>query len=187
LPGAAAPANDARGFRWLRPLLGLALVAAVLLAVGPRLLSADDAPRLSSPMIKAGEALTLYQLTGEALTPYQPGTALGAGDVVGIRVRHQDHRGVVVLSVDGNGTVSTFWPEAGERPEPLPFDGEVPLPGTVILDGAPGPEVFVAVFDAPVSEARAELERRYREGGPDAVLAWAEAEAGVAAVEIARR
>jgi hypothetical protein len=180
-----APANDGRGFRrWLGPLFAVAAAAVALLVLTPRGTDPDYVG------VKAGEQLSIYQLSGEVLTPYEPGTALGEDDVVGFKVAHVGQRGVVLLSVDGTGTISQFHPEAGDEPLPLPAgeDGiEIPLPGTVILDGAPGPEVFVAVFDVSVSEARAELARRFQSGGHAAVTDWADHTEGVVAVEVPRR
>lgn len=180
------PANDDRGFRskrWFGLAGGLVAVAAAALAtfavVGP---STQPSVRF-----RGAEALELYQVVGDEARPYTGGTALGENDVLGFSVVNAGHDGVVLLSVDGTGTVSVFYPTDGDAPAPLPRSGKVPLPDTVILDGAPGPEVFVAVFDRPVSEARAELQRRFQSGGHEAVEAWADEAQGVVAVAVARR
>ena len=182
---APPPANDTRGFARWRPLIAVAVAAVALLIAAPVLLQGPE--RGTGITIKAPEALSLYQREGEVLEPYEPGTALGEGDTIGFKVTHQGHRSVVVMSVDGNGTVSVFYPESGEAPEPLPKEGKIALPGSVILDGAPGPEVFVAVFDTPVPAAREALQRTYQAGGHAGVTDWARSAEGVVAVEVPRK
>ncbi|MEQ1501301.1 MAG: hypothetical protein ABMB14_03680 [Myxococcota bacterium] len=178
----ARPANDAVGFRWLGFVGIAAMAAALLVAVGLRGTTPDPTVRY-----RTGEQLEVYQLAGESLAPYAAGTPVGEDDVLGFQVTGPGHRGVVVLSVDGTGAVSVFYPASGDAPEPIDAETPLPLPGTVILDGAPGPEVFVAVFDRSVPEARAAVARVYADGGAAAVEAWADAEAGVSAVEVTRR
>lgn len=196
---APAPANDDRGFRALRRGYGLlaavAVAAAALVAVA---LGTDGTPGSGTGgvRIRGAEAIEIYQVVGDEVHPYGGETALGESDVIGFRLTnpghfvggpHPGHCGVVLLSVDGRGTVSVFYPAEGEEPELLPTDGTFNLPDTVILDGAPGPEIFVAVFDTPVSEATAELERRFEDGGARAVEAWAERAPGVVSARVIRR
>lgn len=170
-------ANNTRNW-----VVGLLLAAVLLLGVLPAALRPDPGVRF-----RTGDGFELFQQSGESLVPYTRGTPVGERDVLGFRVVATGHTGVVVLSVDGTGRVSVFYPESGEQPEPLDGDGFVPLPGTVVLDGAPGPEVFVAVFDESVSAARSEVERTFQAGGHPGLVEWAEASADVAAVEITRR
>lgn len=135
---------------------------------------------------RGGEELRLFELQGRKLFAWD-GSPVGQDDVLGFKVVAAGRRGVVVLSVDGSGHVSVFWPEDGDAPEPVEGDGLVALPGTVRLDDAPGPEVFVAVFDRTVSEAKAELEHTFQSGGAEGVLDWAEGAPHVDAVEVPRR
>ncbi len=141
-------------------LSGLLLAAAALFAVFA--FSSID-PETSEPASYAvrGSELTVHVAEGGELHPYEPGTAVGAGDVLGFKVLAGEHRGVVLLSVDGTGMVSVFFPAEGVEPEPLAGPGQVELPGTVMLDGAPGPEVFVAVFDQPADQAKALVRETY--------------------------
>ncbi len=178
------PANSNRWLRWLAPLA----VAAVALVVAATAVTPPD-PGVDPAYIgvRGGDRLRLLTLGEDRVLQPWGGDALGEGDVVGVVVRPLDARGVVVLSVDGAGVVTTFWPEAGDAPEPLPpagDDGVAALPGTVVLDGAPGPEVFVAVFDRDPSDVAAAAGRAFSAGGPLGVRRWADGlgEAGDAIV-----
>jgi hypothetical protein len=178
----ARPASRRFGPPWvLAPALALAAVMG--LVVLPQVLGTPEIG------LKGAGDLEVYELAGGVLNPYAGG-ALGAGDTVGFQVTlGSGGEGLVLLSIDGRGEVQVFRPERGEDPEVLPrgAGGAIAVPGTVILDGAPGPEVFVVVFDRPVSEAREAVEVAYRRGGTDGVLAWAGSEPGVDAVAVEKR
>lgn len=175
----APPAANNTRFYWV--------VAPILLAAAALMLVVGLRPTDPGVRYRTGDGFALFQRSGDELVAYAAGTPLGQDDVLGFKVVATGHQGVVVLSVDGTGAVTVFYPESGDRPEPIAGDGFVPLPGTVILDGAPGPEVFVAVFDRSVSEARSEVERTFQAGGHPGLEEWAAAAADVAAVEITRR
>ena len=134
----------------------------------------------------AVDALQVAVYNDGALRPYE-GQAVGEGDRLGFQVDATGRDGVVVLSIDGNGQVSVFWPENGNAPEPLNADGVVKLPGSITLDGAPGPEVFLAVFDQTASEAKDYAQRLYQSGGPEALTEWAEQADHVDAVVLERK
>jgi hypothetical protein len=173
-----APANDQRGWVMLLPALLLAALALIVAWPALRDVPASGGIDPSYVGVKAGAGLQPFHLEAGALVRYDH-RALGAGDVLGFKIEPADHRGVVVLSVDGRGQVTVHWPERGESPEPLVGPGPVALPGTVVLDGAPGPEVFLAVFDRPVAAARAEVERAWQAGGQDGLVGWATTADGV--------
>jgi len=179
-----APANDTRGFRrwWL---MGLALAAAIsLFVLVPRAVD----PEASDILFRGGDLLTLYVVDGGDQEPYVPGTALGEGDAVGFAVDATGHTSVVLVSIDGNGTLSVLYPEhVGDAPHALSGVGRVALPELVTLDDAPGPEVFVAVLDRPTAEAADDVLRIYQDGGSAGLLTWAAETAGVDAVEVTRR
>jgi hypothetical protein len=171
------PANNTWGFRAWMP--ALALAAALLLTFW---LWPDPQVRY-----RPGDLLNLYHLGPQGGVPYAQGTPLGEDDMLGFEVVAGGHHGVVVLSVDGNGAVSVFYPRSGEEPEPISGDGRVKLPGSVILDGAPGPEVFLALFDVSVDEARRQVQHTYQSGGHEGLLDWAATAPSVDAVPVTRR
>jgi hypothetical protein len=181
-PDEAPPANNNRAWLAILPILALAAVLA-LVAVPMILAPADPAlPGLNH--IRGATSLSVFRLEGGALAPYT-GEALGAGDVVGFQVLGGGARSVVVLSVDGTGAITAF----DEKPEALDGTAEsaVSLPGSVTLDGAPGPEVFVAVFDADVPAAKAAVAKAWADGGAKGVVAWAKDDHAADAVVVERK
>jgi hypothetical protein len=175
-PSVPAPANRA----WLGAFVALAaaLLVGLAVALAPSVPPADIT-------FRSGDALSAYVLDGRQLVPWE-GQALGDGATVGFQVGATGHRGVVLLSVDPSGAVTTFWPEHGDAPEPLRGDGMVALPGTVVLDAQQGREVFVAVFDHDVPTAEAKVAQAHELGGVDGLLRWADDAEGVAAIAIVR-
>jgi hypothetical protein len=177
-----AAANDTKGFRWIGPL-GLALGAAV--ATFLVLARPTEAPDI---LYRGSDLLSVYEVHGVERDAYVPGHALGEGDVVGFAVDATGHQTVVLVSVDGDGHLSALFPEdVRDPPYPLAGQGLVPLSDLVTLDGAPGPEVFVALFDRPTVRATSEVEAAFRNGGHAGLVRWADATAGVDAVEVTRR
>ncbi|MEM6931731.1 MAG: hypothetical protein AAF602_32670, partial [Myxococcota bacterium] len=166
-------------------LSGVLLAAAALFAV-IAFVSRDPETGAPASYAVRGAELSVHLAQGDELHPYDPASPVGAGDVLGFRVLADDHRSVVLLSVDGTGMVSVFFPSEGREPEPISGPGQFELPGTVMLDGAPGPEVFVAVFDRPADEAKALVRDTYWNHG-HAGLRRLGGEPGVAVAEVKRR
>ncbi len=129
--------------------------------------------------------LLVFQVGRFALFPYDGEVVNPATDLV-LKVRAGQHQGVVVLGVDGTGTVSQYWPESGEAPEALAGGGIVDLPGSLRLDATPGPEVLVAAFDMEVSPVRDALRTAFQVGGLEGVRGWASAHPDADAVVVER-
>jgi len=181
------PANN-----WKMYIPVLLLAAIFVLSILPTLLGPE--PGLigtdgggSTALKGGGAALLVYQLhNDEALRAYE-GNALGEGDALGFRVNSGSHTSLVLMSVDGRGAITVFYPREGDAAVQLEGTGETtPLPGTIVLDGAPGPEIFVAVFDSSVAEARTSLEQAYSSSGAGGVLTWAQMADNVDAVSVER-
>jgi len=180
-PGIPAPANHP--FPW-RLVVGVAVALAALWWLVPSIVSRPDDPESHDIRFRGAGVLALHVLDGDALVPWA-GEALGEGATVGFRVAPGDHHRVTLLSVDGAGTVTVFYPVAGEVPEALPSGvADVPLPLTVTLDAAPGPEVFVAAFDTDPATAEQAVRAAWQSGGAAGVADWAKAhDADAVAVE----
>jgi hypothetical protein len=192
---AAAPPFDAAAIRgrvapkrrstWA-PLLMLAAAAALTAGLSSALVGAAD-PMTDAPSIRARGAtpgLTLSRAVDGRLVPWD-GAPLGEGDVLGATVFTPEAAGVVLMSIDGDGAVSVYFGASGD-PEPITAGEPVHLPGTIVLDGAPGPEVFVAVFDVPADPVHRGIKAAWREGGAPAVVRWAE-RVGASSVVVERR
>lgn len=139
-----------------RQVLAAALAAAALAVA---LLPAGGGPRPGEDpgvRLKGRGGLSAFVLDeGEAI-PIAPGTSLAAGDRIQFRLATSRSH-VALLGVDGTGTVSRYLPVGGE--ESVPFiPGSRPLPDSLVLDDAPGPEVFLA-FCSDEALAVEDLER----------------------------
>ncbi|MCK6530736.1 DUF4384 domain-containing protein [Myxococcota bacterium] len=141
-----------------RMALAAALAAAVAVVVallppgGGPLPGEDPGVRL-----KGRGGLSAFVLDeGEAIA-IAPGTPLAAGDRIQFRLA-TSRSYVALLGVDGTGTVSRYLPVGGEESVPVVPGGSRPLPDSLVLDDAPGPEVFLA-FCSDEALAVEDLER----------------------------
>lgn len=188
-PPIPVPANRPR---WA--VLGaLAAVAVAALVALPLLQAPSGDPTLPvgptpapSVLVRGERALMVHHLQGDALRAYD-GSPLAQGETIGLSVRPGGASGVVVISIDGDGQASVLYPAEGNEPEPLGGDGRsTPLPGTLILDDAPGPETLLAVFDRDVDDVLLEAADRYDEDGIEGLLDWAQADPDVDASVLQR-
>jgi len=139
------------GLRWAPVAAALVLTAGTFAykARGPS--SVDQEPAVA---IKGGPALHLFVRRGDRVFAPHPGDVLAPGDAVRFVVEPAGRRYLLVVSLDGAGKVSVYHPFGGAESAPLASDARVEVPGSVVLDRAPGPERIFAVFsNAPVSAA----------------------------------
>jgi len=163
----------------LAPVLLPALATALVLVLRPPE-RRDGRPDL---LIKGDLHLDAYASRGGRVLPVTPGAVLSPGDqirfvVTGLPAGRPLH--ALVASVDGRGGVSVYFPFGGAASAPLQGPGPQALPGSVVLDDAPGPERVFALFSPEpftVERARAALEALGR-AGPEQIRA-ARALAGV--------
>ncbi len=164
------PATAVQRVRWWRSWF-TALVPALACALA---LYALRAPEDAGNRLKGGVDLDFYVLQGAEVKPGVEGEVLAAGDRVQFTYRAAGHDTLVLVGVDGEGAVSLYYPERGDAPEAVePWDRRV-LEGSIELDDAAGPEVFVALFSVESASEGLELvEEIYAEGGWGAVVRWA--------------
>ncbi len=155
--------------RWFVSLLMIAaaLLVAVLVIQSPETELPDHYIG-----VRGTAGLTVHQLQGDLMLPHQDQT-VGEGDVLGFKVDGRGHQSVVLLSVDGTGALNVYWPERPGAAEPLQGHGDEALHGSLTLDDAPGPEVFIAVYDQPVQAATEQAARAWRDGGAHGLMQWA--------------
>jgi hypothetical protein len=156
----AAKAKAPRPWLWtLLPTLVAAVALVVLMPTGNQNGTRSKGGAFLIPSV------TYHVLRGEEVFPEDALPALREGDRVLFTVDPAGHDAMVLLSIDGNGTLTTYFPSTGSTPTrvaPRPQE----LPESIELDAAPGPEVFVAFFGAgSVEEAQAVAERAYAAGG----------------------
>ncbi len=142
-------------------------VALVLIGLLP-LLSPPDQP---STRLKGDTELRFLVDGPEGFTSGEAGQVLRPGDRIQFTYRAPLQQSIVLVGVDGTGSSAQYWSEEGDLPLPIPSENGLQLlSGSLELDAAPGPEVFVAVFGAgSVSEALELVDAAYKNGGHAAV------------------
>ncbi|MCK6525190.1 DUF4384 domain-containing protein [Myxococcota bacterium] len=169
---AAAPAPPPWWRRLAWAFAPLAVVAAAL-----ALVVLPDAP---SSRAKGDVDLDFVVLREGRVMPGVEGRVYGPGDLLQFTYRAAGHERLVLLSIDGEGRVTVFYPSAGDTPlAVVPGERHV-LDGSIALDDAPGPELFVAVFGpSGVEEARELVEGAWSRGGAAAVSALKETDPAI--------
>lgn len=164
-----ATPSRARGFAWW--LAPVALAASAMVAV-----VLFNPPPATEPdvTLKGDLALAVYRQTAAGSERVESGAVLKPGDKVRFEVRTKEPGFVAVLSRDGAGHVTVYYPyqaaEAGPyRPaEPL-------LPGAIALDDTLGSEDVWAVYATKAFEL-APVVRQLEQGGappsPSARVTW---------------
>jgi hypothetical protein len=142
----------------------------LLLWLRPRS-SANGHPDEPSVAIKGGPSLRVFARHNGRVAVVRPRSALHAGDEIRFAVEPAGLRYLLVASVDGAGKATIYFPYGGAVSQPV--GGATELPGSIVLDDAPGPErVFALLSEQPlvaadVTGALVDLGRR----GPDAIRA----------------
>lgn len=161
-----------RGWALLAGLVTLA--AALLLFVLPAQTRHNRA--------KGDDDLGFYLLRAGQVYAGDPDALVRAGDRLQFTYRSVHDSRLILLSVDGTGSASVYYPATGDDGiEIIPGERHV-LDGSIELDDAPGPEVFVGFFgDAwTVDDARAEAEDAWAEDGDAGLRALADTYGDVA-------
>lgn len=107
------------------------------------------------------------------VTKVKDGDRLAAGDALRFVLSPTGLPYVLIASVDGAAQASVYYPFHGEASAEVDNKNTVPVPGSIVLDQAPGPErIFVIHSERPISAetARAAL-ARLGAGGADAIRA----------------
>lgn len=174
----AAPAGPERRWSWSSWLVPVLVAAGLLVTLRP--------PAHETRLRGSTEAaLELYVLDGGVAREGRSGEVLRAGDQVQFAYQSGGRDSLVLLDVDGTGRVSVFWPAGGDLPVRAQRQGTRLLEDSIVLDDAPGPEVFVGVFGArSVGEAVTLVRDAWQRGGPEAVERLADARPDLAVVVI---
>lgn len=143
---------------WLRIVMAASLAGAAALATAlvfvPPWVDETPAPRdgprgttaLRAALLRDGEAQRI-----------EGSMAVHPGDEIQLRVDTDAYDYVMVLGMDGTGAVSVYQPPGGGPSVELDPGAGRTLAPALMLDDAPGPEVYVALFtDEPVASQDAE-------------------------------
>ncbi len=182
---AAPPPVPEPARRWgalLMPLLAAAaaLLLMVQLGIHDDLLAGGDSRSRRSARL---EAVVVHDGLEQ---PWIPGTVLTQGDVVQLAYSANGQGDtVVLLSIDGEGTMTVLWPARGDVPEPVQPDTRERLREGTTLSGAHGPEAFVVFFGTQtVAEATRVAEDVFETGGVSGLLRLASQDPAVDVVVI---
>ncbi|MDY7231872.1 DUF4384 domain-containing protein [Hyalangium rubrum] len=153
---ASAPRPGLR--RWL-PLLGACVPVLALLVLVPRLVAQNGVREKGDGFrVVAARAGGAPELLG-ADAQVRPGDALRFA----YEAPEAGH--LLVLELDGRGAASVFYPYGAATSAPLGAGQREFLPGSVVLDDAPGPEWLLAVFSPRPLEAAPLLEALRTQAG----------------------
>lgn len=94
---------------------------------------------------KGGPVLEVYRKQGDSAVPVRPGDTLGAGETIQFDVKAGASGYVAVLSRDGAGHVTVYYPYGGDAAAAY-TPGQSLLPGAIELDGTPGAESLYALY-----------------------------------------
>jgi hypothetical protein len=132
------------GLRWMW-LAGLLVPAAVVavLFLRPR---PPVVPARTAVGIKGAPSLLAVARHGERVFPVTPDVPLAPGDQIRFVLEPGSHRFALVVSVDGGGRASVYHPYQGAESAEVEPHRRLEVPGSIVLDGAPGPERIYALY-----------------------------------------
>ena len=158
-----APVRRRRSWRWI-------WLAAPMLAAAAILLVLRREPPPPELGIKGDATWQVFAHRAGKTFEVHDGAVLAAGDEIRFVVVPDRARFVLIVSVDGAGQASIYYPYNGAASAPI--DGpRVELAGSIVLDAAPGPERLFALFsDEPIAAPAArDALRAIAMGGADAI------------------
>jgi hypothetical protein len=141
----------ARGVLWALPAAAAVALVAVWAFHG------GDHPDLHPAIAAKGDpSFVLYVQKGTGVLPVTSGhEAVAPGDGVRFVVRPSGFSHLLIVSVDGAGHPSVYFPYEGRESAAIQDDGEITLPGSIVLDRTPGPERIFALFSQRPIQAAA--------------------------------
>ncbi len=162
-----APDNLVPLFRRIVTYVGaaVAMAAATVLAVR---VPTDEAQNRTKGEVDLG----FYVFRDGEAFPGDPSDAVRAGDQVQFTYHPAGFNQLVIVGIDGNGTAQVYFPDEDEAPLTVTPGERHVLEGSILLDDAPGPEIFVGFFDgSEPEEAARELRLAWNAGGQKAIEA----------------
>ena len=135
VPPLRRPPRAGRAVAW--GVGAMALAAVCVLALRPAAMEVRSKG--------AATAVGMYVQHDQTVRRALPGEAVAPGDVVRFVYSSQEPRFVAILSIDGAGVASVYFPD-GPQTVRLPAAQEMPLPLGTRLDGVLGEEQVVALF-----------------------------------------
>lgn len=141
------------------------VAAAVLLLIGGRYRSGNPLGGGSGSElgVKGGALFEVFarragagvDVDGPTVVRVRDGMRLAAGDALRFVLFPSGMPYVLIASVDGAGQVSIYYPFHGEESALASGAGASSVPGSIVLDAAPGPERLFVIYSARALRASA--------------------------------
>lgn len=151
------------GWRWVRMGLTGAVALAAAAVVATVFVRPPEDPGRHDVAFKGELALEIIAKRGDVQLEVTNGTLLRAGDALRFVLTTGRAGYVTVFSLDGRGAISPYYPSSNPSADPAPLriakPGAHELPGSQVLDDAPGEEVILTVFSTHPF-LRAEMHQR---------------------------
>ncbi len=151
---AAAPRK-----RWLWPVLAACVPLLFVLVLVPRLVE-ENGVRMKGDAFRV-----VVSRSGGTPELLAPDAQVRPGDALRFAYEAPEAGHLLVLELDGRGAASVFYPYGSATSAPLAAGQRDFLPGSVVLDDAPGPEWLLAVFSPRPVEAAPLLEALRAQAG----------------------
>lgn len=175
-PAQVAANDDAEGATVIPLLRRLAPVVGALAAAAALLLLVPKTPETGGPdvLAKGKSFLSFFVKHDGTVSAGARGQKVVPDDQLRFVVATAKDAYVAVLSVDGAGTLSVYYPEGGEHAASVKGAIEpVALPSATVLDDVLGKERIVGVLcdrATPLSELRAAVQSANKAGGKELAL-----------------
>jgi hypothetical protein len=162
--------EQGRGQRWAW-LAGLMVPAAVVAVLFLRARPPIAPPPPPTIGIKGAPSLAAVARHGDRVFPVTPEVPLAPGDQVRFVLEPGPHRFALVVSVDGAGRASVYHPYQGAESAEVTPNQRQEVPGSIVLDGTPGPERIYALYSdqALASADVADALQNVGAGGAEAI------------------
>lgn len=131
---------------WRRFWPGALLPTLALTAAALMMITVHHSPSPHEPRAKGGVAMQVFLHEPGGARPARDAERATAGDELRFVVEPDGLPYLLVASVDGTGAASVYFPFDGAQSAPLASAPRQELPGSVVLDEAPGPERIFALF-----------------------------------------
>ncbi len=153
---------------WIPSVAVLVFAVALAPSVLQRISGSDREPQYS---VKGGPAFHVFAKRQGRVFAVKDGSSVAPGDEIRFTVEPAGAAYLMIASIDGAGNATLYVPYGGSESARLDSVQQAELPGSIILDAAPGPERVFALFSSTPLSAETVLPalRAIGAHGPEAI------------------
>jgi hypothetical protein len=149
-----------RRWRWLAPLVLAPAFAVLLLTLRPKPVESDFG-NIGNIGIKGAATLRVFAQSHGSVSEVREGEELAPGDALRFEIQPGGLPFLLVGSVDAAGQVGILFPLDGRESGPIDPMAVFAVPGSAVLDAAPGPErAFALLSRRPIAAEAVEASMR---------------------------